>query len=285
MPRSVSLLVLLCTGLVLTGCTGLFFFPEKQLVLTPDKLQLEYRDVQFASADGTRLHGWFLPAQGRAQGTVFFLHGNAENISTHIGSVYWLPKKSLNVFLFDYRGYGRSEGVPDLPGIVADTEAAFAAMLDLSETRATPVIIFGQSLGGALAAYFAGNNSHRDRVAAVIVDSAFSDYQGIVREKAGSAWLTWAIQYPAAWTVSNKYSPMEHIARISPTPLLIMHSKADQIIPFHHAQVLFERAGEPKQLWLLENEGHIGAMGRVENREKLHSFILGAIGDFQSGNR
>ncbi len=275
----------LCAVLALTGCTQLFFFPQKELIATPDRLDLEYRDVFFQSADGTRLHGWFLPTQGSAQGTVFFLHGNAENISTHIGSVHWLPNKAMNVFLFDYRGYGRSEGVPDLPGIVADTQAAFAAMLALDETKRLPVVIFGQSLGGALAAYFAANNPHRQRVAGVIIDSAFSDFQRIVREKAGASWVTWALQYPAAWTVSNAYSPIAHIAKISPIPLLVMHSKSDQIIPPHHSQVLYDAAGEPKTLWFIDNEYHIGAMRREEHQERVYAFMADAIATFKGTTR
>ena len=107
-----SLLVTLQLG----ACTSLLFYPQRELVLTPDRVGLAYRDVWFKAADGTRLHGWFLPAgmnvvRGEAC-TVLFLHGNAENISTHIGNVAWLPGKGYNVFLFDYRGYGRSAGEP-----------------------------------------------------------------------------------------------------------------------------------------------------------------------------
>ena len=91
------------------------------MVLTPARIGLAYQDVYLPTPDGVRLHGWYLPAQGEARGTLLFLHGNAENISTHIASVYWLPAQHYNVLLIDYRGYGESTGTPTLPGLVPFT--------------------------------------------------------------------------------------------------------------------------------------------------------------------
>ena len=107
----------------------MFFQPQTTQYMTPNEIGLAYEDVYFSSTDGTKLHGWFLPAQGKAKGTVLFLHGNAENISTHILSVYWLPAQQYNVFLLDYRGYGLSEGVPDLKGAQEDINIAMNYLL------------------------------------------------------------------------------------------------------------------------------------------------------------
>ncbi|MFL6647184.1 MAG: alpha/beta hydrolase, partial [Sulfurifustaceae bacterium] len=108
------LLVIAALGASMAGCTGVFFQPYRTLVRTPDDIGLAYEDVRFKTADGVVLHGWFLPANATACATVLFLHGNAENISTHIGSVYWMPRYGFNVFLPDYRGYGASSGTPSL---------------------------------------------------------------------------------------------------------------------------------------------------------------------------
>ena len=113
-----SKLSLFLLTLLLSGCsnlTSLFFYPQQQYLRTPSDINLEYDEVRVKAVDGTELVSWFLPAdedseQGKNSPIVLFLHGNAENISTHIGSVYWLPEEGVNVFLLDYRGYGHSQG-------------------------------------------------------------------------------------------------------------------------------------------------------------------------------
>ena len=110
--------------LFVAGCTSQFFIPMQQHVRTPTDIGLTYDNIGFESSDGTSLHGWWLPANGRAKATILFLHGNAENISTHIGSVHWLPAAGYNVFLFDYRGYGKSAGAVELDGIMRDAHGA-----------------------------------------------------------------------------------------------------------------------------------------------------------------
>ena len=107
--RRLLLIGLLSVGLL--GCNGVFFVPYRAHVQTPKQLGLAYEDVYFQAGDGTLLHAWFLPAESKALGTILFLHGNAENISTHIMSVRWLPARGFNVLLLDYRGYGASGGV------------------------------------------------------------------------------------------------------------------------------------------------------------------------------
>lgn len=105
--RILAILVL-CLGLA--ACAGLLFYPDRHIRLTPERLGLDYEDVHLTAADGTKLHAWLLLAQGEAHGFVLFLHGNAENISTHIHNVAWLPAEGYQILLLDYRGYGRSEG-------------------------------------------------------------------------------------------------------------------------------------------------------------------------------
>ena len=135
----------------LSGCTGLFFQPQKELVFDPETIGLDYEDIDFASADGTRLHGWFFEAQSERLGSVLLLHGNAENISTHFASVAWLPEVGFDAFVFDYRGYGRSEGVPTLEGLHQDAVAALDWLIAMPGIEPENVAVFGQSLGGAVA--------------------------------------------------------------------------------------------------------------------------------------
>jgi len=270
MRRLVLSLLLLTT---LSGCTNLFFMPMERMVRTPADIGLEYRDIEFPSSDGTRLHGWWLPAKEEALGTILFLHGNAENISTHIGSVHWMPEQGYNVFLLDYRGYGRSHGAPQVDGAHRDVESAIGMVLEMPENRARSIIVFGQSLGGAIATYTVAHSAHRDRIKSLIVESGFSSYRQIVREMFGSFWLTWPLQYPLSWMVTDHYSPVEAISAIAPIPLLLVYSKEDVIVPSHHGQQLFAAAREPKELWLLSDGRHISIFAQPAHRQRLLDYL------------
>ena len=258
----------------LSGCSGLLFQPMKPLIRTPADINLTYQDVVFASEDGTSLHGWFLPAEGKAHGTIFLLHGNAENISTHIGSVYWLPPRGFNVFLFDYRGYGQSAGNANLEGSFLDIQAAFQWLQKKPDIDPTHIAVLGQSLGGAMGVYAFANSGQSKVVRALILDSVFSDYQQIAREKFSDLWLTWPLQYPLSWFFANDYSPVDNISKYGSTPVLIIQSKQDVIVPEHHGQQLFEHARPPKDLWIIPKGGHISALNHPEVRDRLVGYLI-----------
>jgi len=279
-------LLLLLVCLQPLGCTSLIFRPMAEHVLTPDRISLEYRDVDFEAADGVKLHGWFLPAQavdktvgkgyvGERPGacTLLFLHGNAQNISTHIASVFWLPAKGVNVFLFDYRGYGRSAGRPDLAGAHLDFAAALDRLMVLPEVDPERVVVLGQSLGGSIAIVGLARSPHKERVRALVTDGAFSDYRAIAREKLAGFFLTWPLQWPLSYTFDGDHRPLEAIAEISPIPVLIIQGLADQVVPPHHGEALYAAAGEPKELWLLPETEHINTFMAAANRARLLAYL------------
>lgn len=270
--RRALALVTMCLVL-LQGCTAAFFQPMRQMMMTPARIGLEYQDVWFPSADGTRLHAWYLPAQGESKGTLLFLHGNAENISTHIASVYWLPPRGYGVLLLDYRGYGESGGSQSLPGALQDAEAALGWLAARPEVRAHGMVVLGQSLGASLAVYVVAHSAYRDRIRGLVVDSAFSSYRRIAREVLDRWWVTWAVQWPLSFTVTDRYSPLDNIASVSPIPLLIMHSEHDQVIPVSHARALYAAARPPKTLWLVPEGGHIQALIKEDNRRRLTDWL------------
>ncbi|SDW08621.1 alpha/beta hydrolase [Marinobacter mobilis] len=236
--------------LTLSGCSGLFFFPDRQVYLTPDRLNLQHEDIYLDTADGESLHGWWLPAMGAEPlGTVYYLHGNAQNISSHLLNVAWLPERGYNVFLIDYRGYGQSSGEPDIEGALHDVESGLRWLASHHYRDDQPLILLGQSLGGALAIAFASEWAQQRQEPsfdAVVLDASFSGFRTIAQEKLDSFWLTWPLQVPLSWTIPDDYEGINHIAAIAPTPVMVIHSINDTIIPFHHGPELYTAAGNPK---------------------------------------
>jgi len=266
--------IALLLALGLAGCTGTFFQPHNVLVHTPAEVGLDYQEIKLRAEDGTVLNAWFLPARGPARATLLYLHGNAENISTHFANVAWMPAEGFNVLALDYRGYGASGGSASLPGVQLDIDAAMRALLARPDVDPKRIVIFGQSLGGALAIHYAAHGAHRVNVRALVCDSAFSDYREIVREKLAGFFLTWPFQWLPSLTVDNDYSPLASVQSLSPMPLLLIHGNADSVVPVHHSRRLHERAREPKELWIVPEAGHIQALRSEAVRKRLANYLL-----------
>jgi uncharacterized protein len=270
MKRLTAALFLLAA---LGACTPVFFQPHNAIVMTPGQFGIDYQPVEMHASDGTALFAWYLPARGQPRGTVLYLHGNAENISTHFPNVAWMPAAGFNVLSLDYRGYGGSGGTPSLAGVQLDIDAAMRTLLERPDVDSRRIILFGQSLGGSLAIYYAAHGEHRDKLRAVIADSAFSDYRMVAREKLAGFFMTWPFQWLAQFTIDNNFAPIDAVAAVSPVPLLLIHGQADSIVAAHHSQRLLEQAAGPKQLWLVPEAGHIQALRSKEMRARLAVFM------------
>lgn len=251
----VLLLMICCQGCV----NSMFYYPDQTVYDTPDRHGLKYEEVSFTSRDGTRLSGWFVPAVGTSKGTVVHFHGNAQNMTSHFSFVSWLPAAGFNLFVFDYRGYGTSAGKPDRRGLYEDSLAALDYIDGRPGIDHDRLLVLGQSLGGANAIVALGS-SPRKGVRAVAIDSTFASYRDIVRDKIGEMPLLSWLRRPLSYLViGDSLSPAGYIARIAPTPLLLIHGTDDAVIPYHHGKRLFELAGEPKQFWRLEGGEHTSA--------------------------
>ena len=203
-----------------------------------------------------------------------FLHGNAQNISTHLASVAWLPAQGYSVLLLDYRGYGRSEGKASIAGSMLDIDIALRHLQQRPETRSRKVFVFGQSLGGALALNYIGSCDCKSQLQGVIIDSTFTSYRAIAREKLKSLWLTWPISWPLSLTVTGDHNPLDEVGRVSPVPLLLIHGDADRVIPVHHSRQLYEAARDPKTLWVVPDADHIRAITSPERRLSLVNWMV-----------
>jgi hypothetical protein len=255
------------------GCTQTFFQPQRGLFGTPAGAGLSYQSIALRAADGVELFAWFLPANGEPQATVLFLHGNAENISTHFANVAWMPAEGFNVLALEYRGYGGSAGSPSLAGLQLDIDAALSSLVERREVDPRRIVLFGQSLGGALAIHYAARGPNRARLRAVIADSAFADYRLVVKEKLAAFFLTWPFQWLPAFTVDNDYSPLASIREVAPLPLLLIHGERDTIVPPHHSRLLYESAREPKELWIVLAAGHTQSVRDPALRRRLGDFV------------
>lgn len=257
------------------GCSSLFFYPQKEHFDNPALNLVSYEDIYFMTADGLKLHGWRIKAKDKNRGTILQLHGNAENISTHVNSVLWLTLEGYDVFTFDYRGYGKSEGSPTLDGVHTDAQAALETVLKLPETNKERVFVLGQSLGGAIAVYTVATSQYKSYIKAVIIDSAFSSYRGIAREKLAQFILTWPFQYPLSFLFNDYYSPVKWVKDIYPLPVLIIHGDQDTISPVHHASILFDAALNPKEIWLVNGAEHIQSFAMKDIRERFLEYLRG----------
>ena len=255
-------------SLMLLGCESLFFWPSKNLVSSPEVFEFSKTDVFFSSQDGTRLHAWRVHTDKEKQGTVFFLHGNAQNLSYHIANVHWLSDIGWEVMIIDYRGYGLSHGEPDFASIQDDARAGYYELLTQNTTN-LPIIIWGQSLGASVAVNLVAELPTLKKPQGLILDSTFSSHRKIMQETLGKSWITWLFQYPLSMLVTDDYSPLANVAQIDNVPVLITHSSLDPLISSSHAFALYSHTQSPKQLWITNTEGHITIWDSPIWREKI----------------
>jgi len=251
----------------------MFFHPPRDLPAPPELAGGLMEEVFFPSGDGVRLHGWILRPLGPPKGIILFFHGNAENMSTHVNAVLWFVKAGYLVFAFDYRGYGKSEGTPDIPGVNRDGVAALNLAFHIRGGEGGGIVVFGQSLGGAIAAYAVANSPRKGEVKALIIDSAFAGYRRIVRDKLIAGIVTLPLALPASWTVEDGYSPERWIGSVAPVPIAVIHGTKDPVVPFSHGERLYRIAGEPKGFWKVEGGGHTTALLLPEIRSQFLGFL------------
>ena len=221
------------------------YFPTREIESTPGEMDLEFEDVYFFSSDGIKLNGWYIPAK-ESRATVLFSHGNAGNISHRIEIIDMFSKLGLDVFIYDYRGYGRSQGTPGEEGLYLDVQAAYKYLIDKRNLNEESIVIYGKSLGANVAVELCSKASP----AALITDSAFTSALDM-----GKKMFPFI---PIRWFISVKYDALSRIKDIT-IPKLIIHSEDDEIIPFQHGKRLYEAAPEPKEFFPMRG-GHNDAV-------------------------
>ncbi|MFQ5840769.1 MAG: alpha/beta hydrolase [Candidatus Methylomirabilales bacterium] len=238
-------LALLC---LLAGCGTVvedqyIFLPERQLVAQPSDFGLAYEEAIFAASDGVRLHGWFIPA-AKARHTLVWFHGNAGNVSHRLANAQLFHQAlGVHIFLFDYRGYGRSEGGPSEAGLYMDGEAALSYLRNREDLQATRVVLFGRSLGAAVVVELA----QREPVAGVILESPFTSVPEMARQLL--PFLPWQR------LLKTRFDSLSKIGSLRP-PLLVLHGDRDEVVPFAMGRRLFEAARGPKRFHPIPGASH-----------------------------
>lgn len=240
----------------------LVFHPTRQLSTNPGELGYAYEDVMLDTADGVQIHGWHITQAG-AGFTVLFFHGNAGTIADRPLTIARLHELGANVLTIDYRGYGNSEGSPDEIGTYADASAAWAYLTDTLGIAPDDIVIYGRSLGGAVALELAARVTPR----ALIVESTFSSLADMAREHYP--------YLPTGLLLRFKYPNLEYVRQVR-APILVAHSDEDALIPIAQAERLFATAPAPKQFYRLRGN-HNDAFVQAGPA------YYAALGDFVAG--
>jgi len=234
--------------LILVGWWGIraferanLFIPSRILEAKPSDIGLEYKDFVVEPTPGQHVHGWFIPAE-KSIAILLFCHGNAGNISHRLDSIRLFHELNLSVLIFDYRGYGRSDDGSSEERVYADAFSVYQA----ARTHEEPIVLFGRSLGGAVAVDLA---TRVDDAAALIVESSFTSTVAIGKELYPFL--------PVSWMVTMPFDSLSKIPKVR-CPVLVIHSPEDDIIPFHHGKELFEAAPEPKKFLQISGDHNNG---------------------------
>ncbi|MDZ7658405.1 alpha/beta hydrolase [Fodinibius sp.] len=239
----------------------MIYYPQKSITYTPEDVGLSYEDVTFTTEDGVSLHGWYIPTSSNI--TVLYFHGNAGNISGRLQTIQLLHNLGLNVFIFDYRGYGKSEGKPSEQGTYKDARAAWNYLVAEKDIDNDQIVIMGRSLGGAVGSWLAVQK----QPAATILESTFTSAADL-----GADLYSWL---PVRSIIRYDYNTLENVKQIR-SPLFMAHSREDEIVPYEHGEKLFEVANEPKTF--VELRGSHGS-GFWETGEKYRTALQEFLND------
>jgi fermentation-respiration switch protein FrsA (DUF1100 family) len=262
-----SIYVLLALVLYLYQGKMIFLanMPGRALTASPSDMGLDYENVSLTTSDNERLHGWYVPA-ARARGVVLFFHGNAGNISHRLDSIAIFNQLGLDTLIIDYRGYGESSGKTTEQGSYLDAQAAWDYLVEERGVPADRIIIFGRSLGGAIGAWLGSHQSP----AALIIESSFTS--GVDMGRRLYPFL------PVRLITRLKYPVKEYASRLQ-SPVLVVHSRDDEIIPFEMGEAIYAAVKQPKTLLELHGDHNAGFyLSRQTYIPGLDRFIESVLG-------
>ncbi|MEE8637669.1 MAG: alpha/beta hydrolase [Candidatus Margulisiibacteriota bacterium] len=222
---------------------SLIYFPAREIGRDPGSIGLAYEDVYIRTEDGVKINGWFVK-NNDSNKVILLFHGNGGNISHRLPLIKLLYDLPANIFIIDYHGYGRSEGKPSEQNLYLDARASYDHLIDQKKYQPEQIIVMGSSLGGAVATELAVSR----KIGGLVLLRSFTSVPAMAPR------LNPLYRWPIIWPRS-KFDSLARISRIK-APLLIVHSKEDEMIPCRMSVSLYEKALQPKKLLLLEKGGH-----------------------------
>ncbi len=235
---------------------GFIYFPEKRVIATPAAVDLPYEDLYLNTQDGVKINAWFVPFE-KSRRTLLWFHGNAGNIGNRVDLLSQLHRKlKSNILIIDYRGYGLSEGDISEEGTRLDARAAYDYLLSRKDIDPRKIILFGRSLGAAVALDLATDLRH----GALILEAPFTSIEEMAKKVFPLL--------PSSLMLKTRYDSISKIKSVH-IPLLILHGDQDQVVPFAQGQTLFAAANQPKTFYTISGAGHndtyvVGGRGYFE---------------------
>lgn len=246
-------------GFVLSACNHVFYQPDAFVYTKPTDFKVPVRDLKLKTSDGESISAWVLNDTPASKGLVLHFHGNAQNMTAHVSFTSWLADAGYTVIIFDYRGYGLSTGKPSQRTLLLDAKAVIDWILAEGRWKSKPIIVLGQSLGGAVAAStLAENAEFAQNLSLFVVESSFPSYRLLARKKLGQFFLTWPFQYPLSFLVSDDTEPGKALKNLA-MPKLFIHGDRDDVVPYEMGEILFEEAADPKEFWRIPFGRHTEA--------------------------
>jgi fermentation-respiration switch protein FrsA (DUF1100 family) len=241
----------------LLGCNPqrFFYYPNRHLYIDPDRVGLHPDLVKYPSLNGKELTALYFKTDQKPKGTIVHFHGNFGNMSNHFPLALFLNKYGYDVMAFDYEGYGASEGHPTPQHIVDDGIATVRYAAAHLRPGAAGVAAFGQSLGGAAAIVVAAKEP---LVKAAVIEAAFARHAEMARAMLKRHWFLWPLYPIAPLFMNHSLDPIKFVAQISPRPIFFIHGDRDTIVPVTMSKELFDKAAQPKKLWIVPGADHLG---------------------------
>jgi fermentation-respiration switch protein FrsA (DUF1100 family) len=231
---------------LISSCGHLFYYPDqKTIFFDPSKMGLEYEDIFFQNHENKKMHAWWFPSK-KSKATIIFFHGNAQNLTSHFAYLSWLVQKDYNLFIFDYPGYGQSEGEPNPHDNVQTGIKAIEWVVANKDSR--PLVVYGASLGGNIAMRTAYELKEKNYIGALIADSTFPSYQNIGKKKLSYSWITWLFQPLAYVLVSDRWAIDNRLSKIPSYPKLVVHGQKDTVVEPEFGDEIFKNFSESKTM-------------------------------------
>lgn len=260
----------------LSGCTRFFYYPSDAFFIPAERLGMQWRPYSFPRPGGGELTAAVIPGQGpdSGKGLAILFHGNAQNMTAHWTNLAWMVRHGWDLLVWDYSGYGASDGKASQKQVAQDSRAFldWAADSILPRTHGR-VVMVGQSLGGAILLRAFPEWKARTRVDLVLVEGSFDSYRAMARDVVSRNWFTWPLTPFVPLLVSDAESPAPWIPKVAPTPLLIVSCSEDKSVPPPLQLRINALAHDPHWLWNVSGCRHISAFRQDSMRLRLLSLL------------